>query len=203
MSKILLYGNLADKYGKEFEASVYSVADALSCMFANFRGFKHDLLANEQYSIFIDNKDIGTEEIGLAVSGKDIKIVPIIEGASGGAKMIAGAALAALTFIPTAGASAALVPGLVTTLGGNIAGALFNIGIGMLFSGFAELLFSPPEEDVDDEKSYLFNGAQNITTQGGPVQVGYGRLLVGSTTISTEHENKNAFKTSSNSIYGG
>lgn len=199
MSTILLYGNLADKYGKEFKASVYSVADAISCMAANFPNFRHDIIKNENYNVFVDDRDIGEDELEISVKDKTIKIVPIVGGGSGGTKMVIGFALAALTFVPTGGASASIAMGM--GLSSGISGAIFNIGVGMLFSGFAELLFSPPEGDVDDKNSYMFSGAENNIKQGVPVQVGYGRLLIGSTTISTELNNISVFSERNDSMY--
>jgi predicted phage tail protein len=192
MSKILLYGNLAEKYGKEFIVNIYSVPEAIACLSANFSSFKHDLLKNEKYNVYIDDRDIDENELDIRFNNnsKTIKIVPIIGGASGGAKMIAGAALIALSFTPLfPGAAAFGATGFQAATG--LAGAVFNIGVGMLFSGFAELLYSPPEGDIDDEGSYMFSGAENTTKQGSPVQVGYGTVLVGSTLISIEFNNIN------------
>ncbi len=44
---------------------------------------------------------------------------------------------------------------------------------------------SPPNaENGESRNSYVFNGAVNVTTQGGPVPVGYGRMIVGSVVAS-------------------
>lgn len=72
-------------------------------------------------------------------------------------------------------------------------------GLGIAATGFLGLMSSPPpfvapefqRPDVASPRdpggggrSYLFNGPSNSVGEGGPVPIGYGRLVVGSKTIS-------------------
>ena len=66
-------------------------------------------------------------------------------------------------------------------------------GFSLLMGGVAILSMNPPEFDDHTEiviqkgaggaRSYLFNGPVNTNREGGPVPIGYGRLLVGSQMI--------------------
>jgi hypothetical protein len=66
-------------------------------------------------------------------------------------------------------------------------------GFALLIGGVSLMNMNPPEFDDHTEidiskgaggaRSYLFNGPQNTAREGGPVPIGYGRLLVGSTII--------------------
>ena len=81
--------------------------------------------------------------------------------------------------------------------GGQIFGAALIIaGIGLAAAGFLSLLSSPPPfvapEFQSPEmaakggggKAYLFDGPTNTRGEGGPIPVGYGRLIIGSKTVS-------------------
>ena len=53
----------------------------------------------------------------------------------------------------------------------------------------------PPEfedfreiQKTNKKESYLFNGPLNTYNPGGPVPIGYGRVMVGSLTIAYSHE---------------
>ena len=168
---IKLYGNLAKKYGKKFTfKGVHTIIEAIDALSANFKDFRIAVLKNKKYYIYVDNDNIDTNSLLFPVTNKTIKIVPILMGASGGiGKVILGAVLIAASFIfPT-----------------SFSPIMLKAGIGLMLSGFADLLFQPPTENPDDdEKSYLFSGAVNISQEGVPVPIGYGRVRIGSTNIS-------------------
>ncbi|NBT52728.1 MAG: tail assembly protein, partial [Marivivens sp.] len=45
--------------------------------------------------------------------------------------------------------------------------------------------FTPENNEIADNRaSYIFNGAENLTAQGNPVPILYGRMRVGSVVIS-------------------
>ena len=64
-------------------------------------------------------------------------------------------------------------------------------GIGLVAAGVQNLLTPDPKFDDFREiegggrPSYVFSGPENVIREGGPVFVGYGRLLVGSQVIQT------------------
>ena len=135
-------------------------------------------------------------------------------GQGGGiGQIIAGVALVAVSFLfPGAGLFGAgfgvfgpLAPATIATLTtvGTVTSA---IGAALILSGTAQLLspqpadlpgltggfdggrrssFDPVRNDpADNRSSYIYNGAVNLTAQGNPVPLCYGRMRVGSVVVS-------------------
>ena len=135
-------------------------------------------------------------------------------GGGGVGKIIAGVALvaaaillapagAAVLGIAGAGGGAATAAGF--TLGIAAANVGAAIGVSLILSGTAQLLspqpadlpgltgasggrgnsFDPANNDpADNRASYIYNGAVNLTAQGNPVPLCYGRMRVGSVVVS-------------------
>ena len=140
---------------------------------------------------------------------KRIDIVPVLEGAGDNMGLLlvvfgvliiltAGAAAAAATGIKGATFMGSAIGGTgmsatIGALGGVSVGSLLMGGFALLIGGVALMSMNPPEFDDHSEidiskgaggaRSYLFNGPTNTQREGGPVPIGYGRLLVGSTLI--------------------
>jgi predicted phage tail protein len=141
-------------------------------------------------------------------SQEEISITPVLQGAGGGGlgQIFAGIALvAAAIFLGPIGAGA----GALFTAGSGVATAVGGIGAGLLLTGTAQLLspaltdqngtfgtstpsrtrarssFLPESnETADNRSSYIFNGPVNLTAQGNPVPLCYGRMIIGSVVIS-------------------
>jgi len=125
-----------------------------------------------------------------------IDIVPVLEGSFGGGgffQIIPIILGVALIFTGVGIAASAGAFGLLAT-------TLVIAGIGLAAVGFLSLLSSPPpfiapEFNAPDVagpkggggKSYLFDGPVNTAGEGGPIPIGYGRLIVGSKTISASY----------------
>ncbi|MAF25506.1 hypothetical protein CL634_08045, partial [bacterium] len=74
--------------------------------------------------------------------------------------------------------------------------------IGMVMAGVSSLLSDPPKMPEQRQiinpssdptalaNSYLFNGPVNVLNEGGPVPIGYGRLIVGSQVIASSYDVK-------------
>ena len=82
------------------------------------------------------------------------------------------------------------VVGVVLIASGQVAA-----GLALLSAGASVLLSKPPKFDdfreIEEGKkkvSYLFDGPTNAANEGGPVPVGYGRLIVGSQVIQTSQD---------------
>ncbi len=86
---------------------------------------------------------------------------------------------------------------LATGVGAAFGAAAIIGGIGIVAAGVINLLSKPPvfedyrEISKGGKTSYLFNGPENVINDGGPVPVGYGRLLVGSQVISASYNISN------------
>ncbi len=167
---------------------------------------------NIRYRILINEKDFAMEEgkdpdsfedlanSELALQHQNIKsidIVPVIEGSDvmdiftvilGAALIFAGGVGLGLFGAPawTSGAFAAMGAGGWSAA---FSGALMLGCIGLMAAGITNLMTSMPkfgdfrEIEGGGSRSYLFNGPENTVREGGPVFVGYGRLLIGSHVI--------------------
>jgi len=144
---------------------------------------------------------------------EEISITPVLAGAGGGGvgKILVGVALvaAAIVFAPAGAGFLGLGAGATTaagfTLGAAASSAIGFIGASLILSGTAQLLtpqpaelpgltgatgargnsFNPVNNDpADNRSSYIYNGAVNLTAQGNPVPICYGRMRVGSVVVS-------------------
>lgn len=126
----------------------------------------------------IKNSELALERENL----KTIDIIPILEGADK----------------DTLGILTTILGVILIIIGILLIGTPFGVplilgGVALLAAGISALLTKPPKfEDFRDvsqggRTSYLFSGPQNIIGEGGPVPVGYGRLLVGSQVIAAAY----------------
>ena len=140
-----------------------------------------------------------------------ISITPVLQGAGGGAgKIFAGIGLiAAAIVLGPIGAAIGLTGGATFAAGTGVATAIGFIGASLVLSGTAQLLsptisdnpgtfgatsptrqrardsFTPENNEIADNRaSYIFNGAVNLTAQGNPVPLLYGRMRAGSVVVS-------------------
>jgi predicted phage tail protein len=119
-------------------------------------------------------------------------IAPVITGAGGSGmsigKILLGVVLIGLAFIPGVGiATTGAAAGTMTSIGT----ALFSVGGALLFGGIAALLTPTPKAPKENEQSFLFDRAVDLTSQGLPIPLLYGEFLavsplVISSAISTE-----------------
>jgi len=172
MITVMLYGFLGKQFGKVHRYEVSSVAEAVRALSANFEGFREALVNGGAYRVSVAGKeDLNQAQIGLPVSEREtIRLVPTVAGSGGAVRIVLGAVLVALSFIP---GFQFLAP----------------IGISLILGGVSELLFAPKKQDtgvhkVENKPSFSFDGAENTAMQGNPVQLCYGKVLVGSQVIS-------------------
>jgi predicted phage tail protein len=179
MKRVILYGELAKRFGKEHRFEIGSVSEAIRALRVNFKGFEEYLCTAHHngmgFKVIVGRHGIAepSELHNPTGESEDIRIVPAILGSGGVFRAIIGAVLIATSF---------LVPGLGTVF----AGALLNVGAALVIGGIASLLTKPPETKRPEERknSSVFSGPVNTTQQGVAVPVGYGRMVVGSVVIS-------------------
>lgn len=192
LRNIYLYGYLAEKYGKVHRFSVTSIGEACRALEANFPGFRQDIKRDEKY--FVANGDdlsedstLNDETIFLKFKKLDFHICPEISGAGGQRGGIFTAVLGAVLMV----ASLWVPPAGIAGIEMLSAGLVFNAGLMLFASGMLSALSSwlapdyEQQEKPDERRSFLFDGPTNTTEQGGPVPLIYGRVIVGSTVIST------------------
>ena len=217
MVDVEIHGVLAEKLNKsKWKLSVNSVSEAIRAIEANTKKLYKNLYQldkeNIKYRVLINKKDFICFKEECEIQNdfdkvlnsnlmtnfdenelQSIDIIPVIEGSGGGGFF--GAIFGFFAIV----VGVALI---VTGVGAALGAALIIGGIGLAAAGFISLLSSPPpyvapeftSPDVASPKggggkSYLFDGPANTAGEGGPVPIGYGRLLLGSKTISASYNN--------------
>jgi predicted phage tail protein len=208
MKVIKVYGALRKRLGQcRFEFDVTTPAQAIKALCVNFPGLEKWLIDSEKdgvgYRVAV-SKEKATEEnvapLLLPFSDKEVfSITPVVAGAGRGTGAILfGAALIA-TALVSGGATLGLtgftsgavvgVSSQTAIIGGAVAAAAGNIGIGLALTGIAQALSPQPEPTSIDEsvqlESFSFSNVVNTTRQGLPVPIAYGRVFVGSAVISS------------------
>jgi predicted phage tail protein len=189
LRKIKLYGRLAKFLGQRvFEADVASAAEAVRFLLVNFPQLeKH--MADQHYRVSVGKYALTAKELQDPAGQQEIKIVPVLAGAGGGAgRIIVGALLIAGAFF-TGGATIGLL-GLAAPVA--VSTVLVGIGATLVLGGVAQLLTptpkinapGTPQDNNDPRKSYSFSGIQQTSRQGVPVPIVYGETVVGSVVIS-------------------
>ena len=201
MRVIKVYGKLAKHLGqRSFKAVARTPAEAVRFLVANFPELR-SVMRDDSYAISVGRHQlpIGDKPEFLhypAGSDDAIRIIPVITGAGGNfGKILMGAALIGLAFVPGVGAlTAAQIAGGATAsatvfgTGLTALGAIsFAVGANLVLNGIAGII-SPvpktPEMDSDPRENFNFSGVQNTSRSGVVVPVIYGEVVTGSITIS-------------------
>ena len=133
------------------------------------------------------------------MSCERLVIAPVVTGAGGNGmgigQILLGVALIGLAFIPGVGTATAAAIAKGAAAGFTSVGtALFGLGASLVLTGIAGLI-SPtvqtPTSDTKKKESFIFDRAAELTTQGYPVPLLYGRYLIDaglivSSSITTE-----------------
>ena len=185
LRKVKLYGELADFVGhKELDAVINSTADAIKFLITNFEGLEAHM-ANRYYKVIVDDYEIGEKDIHNPIGQSDISIVPVIAGAGGVGRALAGVALIGLALVMPGGGFLAFKKGTASFL----ANTAMNLGVGLTLMGVSELLFPLPKpKDFSNEEdpriSFSFSGVQNTSRAGTSIPLCYGEIVTGSVVIS-------------------
>lgn len=181
LRRIKLYGKLAKFIGhRVLEADVSSAAEAVRFLLANWPELEQHM-ADQHYRVSVGTYALDKDELHDPAGQQEISIAPVVAGAGTVGRIILGAVLIGLSFIP--GLQAAAIFGSKLTVGA----ALLSIGGGLVLGGVAQLLTPTPKMqavDQDPRKTYNFSGIQQTSRQGTPVPVVYGKTLLGSIVIS-------------------
>ena len=194
LKTIRLYGKLGTRFGRIHRLAVASAAEAVRALCMTRPGFERELMTSRDrgvdYAVFLGKKNISQEELADPAGKDDIRIAPVLQGASKGGifQIILGAAL--MVFAMWAQGSFTSLGSLSEALKAKSwIGVTAMMGMSMMMGGVLQLL-SPQmkglstRDNVENGASSAFNGAVNTTAQGNPVPVGYGRMIVGSAVIS-------------------
>jgi predicted phage tail protein len=194
--KIKLLGELGKKFGRYYEIMALNPKEVISALSNQLDGFKEYLATAHENGVFF--KLVNDEAEGMGYEGcflpcDQLIMAPVITGSggSGGSigKILLGAALIGLAFIPGIGTVAATATAKASF--STVGSLLFSLGGALVFGGIAELLTPSVKEPKEGEQSFLFDRAAELTTQGLPVPLLYGEFLAAapliiSSSISTE-----------------
>ncbi len=194
--KIKLLGELGKKFGRYYEIMALNPKEVISALSNQLDGFKEYLATAHENGVFfklVNNEAEGMGYEGCFLPCDQLIMAPVITGSggSGGSigKILLGAALIGLAFIP--GIGTAVAAGAAQASFTTVGSLLFSLGGALVFGGIAELLTPSVKEPKEGEQSFLFDRAAELTTQGLPVPLLYGEFLAAapliiSSSISTE-----------------
>jgi predicted phage tail protein len=194
--EVSLLGELGRKFGRKYSFMATSPKDIFSALCNQLEGFKEYMSNAHENGIgfrLVDGDPEGMDYANLFMGCRKLVIAPVVSGGGTIGRILIGVALVALAFIPGVGWAAATAAQAATatyaavaatsagfTLTGTI---LFSLGSSLLLSGIASLLAPPvqnPKSDAAKKDSFLFDRAAELTSQGNPVPILYGRFLAAS-----------------------
>lgn len=184
--KVKLLGELGRKFGRSYEFMANSPKDVMSALCNQLDGFKQYMADAHEHGIgfrLVDEDPDGMDYANVLMGCRRLVIAPIISGGGTVGRILVGVALIALAFVPVIGAAAIGTFG-ATPIG--VGSLLFSFGVGMVLTGIASLLTPPvetPKGEAERKDSFLFDRAAELTSQGSPIPLLYGRFLAQSPLI--------------------
>ena len=185
MVEVKLLGELGRRFGRSYRFMANSPKDVISALSNQLAGFKDYLTGAHEDGIgfrLVDGDAEGMDYEEMMMPCRQSVIAPIISGGGNIGRILIGIALIALAFIPFGGAFAGFVAGKFAV--GS--GILFSLGTSLVLTGLAALLTPPvrnPKSDTEKKESFLFDRATELSSQGVPVPILYGRFLAASPLI--------------------
>ena len=201
LRKVYLEGEIADKFGSEFDMDVSNFGEAIQCFETNFNNFRNYLIECQEKGIgfvcSVEGKPIEEDHemlFNYPEGSFTLQAVPM------GSKRALGKIIAAIIIIyisvqlgPGFGESlTAIMQGTATAANYlTVAGVFVGLNLGMM--GVQQLLAPDPSVDLDNQQdnSYLFQGAGQSIIEGEPVPILYGKLRIPGRPISFEIKNEN------------
>jgi predicted phage tail protein len=191
MTIVNIHGILGREYGNSFLLSLPNPKDVLEAIDCNRQGFLQRLVELQReglcYDMIIDKKRITHgPDMDHMLNPATIDLVPAIAGSG---DPITLALKATFTFL-TGGSTAAWVVNAV------------------LMAAISYALTPKPENEAleissgGSKSSLIFSNTANIASQGSPVPIGYGRLLVGSQVIQATIKSFPQHQTPSEALQG-
>jgi predicted phage tail protein len=175
MTTVSLEGRLGQVVGDTFSFKTRTLKEVFAAIEANTGKLRSYLSGNGKryFAIFVNGKEIDPDaSLNTNVQSKKVLIIPVLMGAfiaSTTAAIVGAMALKSVIAIKVA-----------TFVVGTVLSAALAFGISLLIAK----LMTPDDPDLANTTSFAFGQAENVSRQGVVVPVGYGRLQVGSRTIS-------------------
>ena len=190
MVQVKFYGDLKRFADGPIELEVSNFKELMSGLFTQIKGLRQHI-SKGYYKIRVGSKYLSEEQIKTTPiidlkDGCTVHFTPVVAGAGKGGgvlQMIAGAVLIAIAYINPFG-----------YLSGPMVTAMYAAGVSMAFSGAISMLAKPPampdpgslkNGDAGEKKqSTSFSNIRNLTPQGRPVPLLYGKMLTSLVLIS-------------------
>ena len=190
MTKVVIHGNLANIFGRDFKCKVSSIKEVFNFLEANRPGFyaKLQKLSKQgmHYAIIADGEKLSKlNQIENIKKIKRIDIVPAVVG-SGPIAIGIGATIA------TIGLSTALAAGTISMTTFIIASVVVAVVSMALQMMLAPKPPTPPAIESTTralEQSFTFANKDNVAAQGSQIPFGYGRLLCPTFVIESSTKN--------------
>ena len=193
MQSVYLVGGI-EKFGPHWEAECSNIRDIFRLIDCQTPGFRKYLVDAAEAGVgfeiqrgeeFLEEP----EEMLLSLNNEDIIITEVPAGSkSAGSKILAAIAIITVAIMLPGSFTAALTG--TSTQSALVASAtvgLTMVAVNLAIAGITQLLAPGPQTDEGTDPSYLFNGPQNTISQGLPVPVAYGELIVGGMPISVSY----------------
>lgn len=194
MVEVKLLGELGRRFGRSYRFAANSPREVISALSNQLAGFKEYFINAHENGVgfkLIDEDLEGMMYENVLMPCRRLIIAPVISGSGATGKILLGVALIGLAFVSFGGSVAAgsLFAGFAAGQGFALgSGILFSLGLSLVFTGVSSLLtpqarLENPNSDTARKDSFLFDRAAELTTQGQPVPVLYGRFWAGSPLI--------------------
>ena len=190
--EVKLLGELGRRFGRKYRFVADSPRAVMSALCNQLEGFKQYLCTAHENGIgfrLVSENPEGMDYDNVLMNCERLIIAPIVSGSGTVGRILVGVALVALAFVPIGGTVAAgsLFAGYAAGAGFAAGSSvLFSIGASLILTGVASLLtpaVKTPSTDTERKESFLFDRAAELTTQGTPVPILYGRFLAASPLI--------------------
>lgn len=158
MKKVFLHGELGKKFGREWSLDVKSASEALSALFANNNSIEVYLNKKQQDNVFYGIRSGGSQSF---LTSDEMSVRTNND----------------FHLFPMPIGSGGAVVGLLVTAATTAASMYVSKKI-------SEAMSREDKTVRAQTQSFLFNGSENRYEQGATVPLGYGRMKVGSNTIS-------------------
>jgi predicted phage tail protein len=172
MRTIKLHGALGKEFAEKIELECSNMFQVMTALESRFGPRFKEVIRTGRWHV-VDGavkpgNDLSEETLQRPLKNRVLHIMPVVEGRNSTVRIILGAVLIAV---------------------GTYFGQTWMVQAGwaMVIGGVVEMLVKPKGMDqskkLDQAQSSLFNGARNVTTQGGPIPLIYGRVRRASSVV--------------------
>lgn len=185
MVQVKFYGSLKRFADEPLGLDVGNFKEMMSGLLTQIKGLRQHL-RHGYYKVRVGSKYLSEEQLKTnpIIDLKDdctVHFTPVVAGAGkggGGLQMIVGAVLIAIAYINPFG-----------YLSGPMVTAMYAAGVSMALSGVVGLLTKTPEmnnkyDEGEKKQSTSFSNIRNLTPQGRPIPLLYGKMLTSFVLIS-------------------